>query len=491
MNAIAIFLTAFVFSLHLALPAATWLTHRRTIADDPMARLWYAGGLVQAVVVLMIGLRPVVPEWVGFHGAAVLAALSIGLIMEAIRRELGMRPLDVRQAALMLAVWAGAFSALYAVKADGTLGIAAMSLCLASLDVTVGLLSWRLYRRERRSSALLMMGAVMIAAIGHITRGIIAVGGRLPFDPRILEPWTAFIVTCWVLSFILLYVGGLSYLLDKAQSRLHASLLREQVADHQRERAVEEVRRRDELLIDNARIAAAAATSLYTSAIIHEMSQPLQTLRLALESAERQAHSDPLPDWLVRDLKEMQDVTADAAAILATLRGLLATGQIHSGPVDVAAALADVVKVIEAEARRRGIEFQQDLPPGPLPALCDRVMLQRIVFNLAANAFDELQQSGPPASMALRLGRVQEGGQAWVELSMMDSGRGMPEPVLQSLGEGWRSSKLSGMGLALRLARELMVRWHGRLEIAGTGGHPRPGTCVRLLLVPAAASALA
>ena len=495
MNSIAIFLTAFVFSLHLALPAATWLTHRRTIASDPMARLWYAGAMAHAAVVLLIGLRPVLPTWMGFHAAAILAATSMGLMMEAIRREAGMRPIRWRHAVSLLMVWGLLFSALYAMRDDGTPGIAAMSACLATLDVVMAILLWKLYRRIGRSSLILMLCAALIAATGHVTRGVIALDGRPPFDPRVLEPWTAFIVTCWVLSFILLYVGGLGYLLEKAQDRLRDSMLREQAAVYQRERALEEVRLRDEMLMNNARLAAASATSLYTSAIIHEISQPLQTMRLALESMARNARHEPLAPSHARDLQDMQAVASDAMAVVTTLRGLLATGQVGVSPVMVADALRDVVKVIEAEARRRGVAFRADLATLEGQEVhCDRVMLQRIVFNLAANSFDELRDAGGPSQLALRAARIQEDGQAWIELTVTDSGRGIPAQVADSLELGWQSLKHSGMGLGLRLTRELLTRWNGRMQIlpgpdatSMTGvarAGSNPGTCVRLLLVP-------
>lgn len=487
MSSFSIFLTVLVFSLNLILPAATWLTHRRVIRADTMSRLWFRGMLLQSVVTLLIGLRPVVPAWVGFHGAALVWIAAVVLILEAIRRELQLRPLTLLHAAIGLALWGLSFSLFFILELPVVWSVIWLAVSLIAIELRSMILLRRLHQRTGFSSARLMILALWISLFGHVLRAVVFLLGYPPYDPRDIGAWPTVMVTCWVIYFVLMFVGGLGYLFDRAQKLASDALLKEQAAQFQRERALEDVRRRDELLIDGSRLAAAAAASVYSSSIIHEISQPLQTMRLTLDAMVDHARHAPLPPAIAQELDALERLMGHASDIVSTFHGLLAKGRLKPGPVDVREALSDVVKVIEAEARRRDIAFQVEIDPvSPLTAFGDRVMVQRVLFNLAANALDELRKAGAPACLSLYLKRVEEGGQAWIELSVSDNGRGMSPRVLERLDRGWLSTKDTGMGLGLKLIRELVGQWHGQMLFESAPEAPlgRAGTCVRVRLLP-------
>lgn len=486
MNSFSIFLTVLVFSLNLILPAATWLTHRRVIQADAMSRLWYRGVVLQSVVTLLIGLRPVVPAWVGFHVAALVWISSNLLILEAIRRELQSRPLTLPQASAGLAVWGLSFSLFFAFGLPTSWAVIWQAMTLIAIELRTMVLLRRLHLRTGFSSTRLMTYALAVSVFGHGLRAVLFLLGHPPYDPRELDTWPTVMVTCWVVYFILMFIGGLGYLVDRAQKNASDALLREQAAQFQRERALDELRRRDELLIDGSRLAAAAAASVYTSSIIHEISQPLQTMQLTLDSMADHAKSTPLPPVLAQELDSMLELIGHATGVVSTFHGLLAKGSLRPEPVDAREALSEVVKVIEAEARRREIEIQVEVDrAAPLVAFGDRVMIQRILFNLAANAMDELREAGAPARLSIRLARIEDASQSWVELCVSDSGRGMPPRMLERLERGWLSSKDTGMGLGLKLIRELVGQWQGKMIFAASqeATAERPGTCVRVRLL--------
>lgn len=486
MNSFSIFLTVFVFSLNFILPAATWVTHRRVIHADAMSRLWYRAVLLQSMVTLLIGLRPVVPAWVGFHGAALVWILSALLLLEAIRRELQLRPLTLLQGGAGLAVWGLTFSLLFAVDSTASWAVTWLALTLVLIELRMMVMLRRLHQRTGFASARLMTYALAVSMFGHVLRAVLYLLGQPPYDPREFGTWQTAIVTCWAVYFILMFIGGLGYLVDRAQKNASDAQLREQAAQFQRERALEDVRRRDELLIDGSRLAAAAAASVYTSSIIHEISQPLQTIRLTLDAMADNARQTPLPPVVAQDLESMLGLIGHATGVVATFHGLLANGRLRPEPVDVRESLADVVKVIEAEARRRQIGFEVEIDAASsLVAYGDRIMIQRILFNLAANAMDELREAGAPARLSVRLARVEEPVHAWVEITVCDSGRGMSPRMLERLERGWLSSKDTGMGLGLKLIRELVGQWQGSMRFAPAQDVPgeRPGTCVRVRLL--------
>ena len=60
---------------------------------------------------------------------------------------------------------------------------------------------------------------------------------------------------------------------------------------------------------------------------------------------------------------------------------------------DLRDSAADVVALLEAEARDRGVEIRVRRPRGAIVVRCDRVQVEQALFNLCRNAIEALAGS--------------------------------------------------------------------------------------------------
>jgi two-component system nitrogen regulation sensor histidine kinase NtrY len=97
------------------------------------------------------------------------------------------------------------------------------------------------------------------------------------------------------------------------------------------------------------------------------------------------------------------------------------------------------------------------------PAMLDPAQMQQALINLLKNAHES---GGNPADVTLALRRVAGG----VRLEIADRGSGMSDAVLANALVPFYSTKRSGTGLGLALAREIVEAHGGRLALSNREG---------------------
>lgn len=110
----------------------------------------------------------------------------------------------------------------------------------------------------------------------------------------------------------------------------------------------------------------------------------------------------------------------------------------------------------------------------PEPAAFDAAQLEQALLNLLKNAHES---GSPPDAVALAIRHVQD----TVRIEVQDRGPGMSDTVLANALVPFYSTKRSGTGLGLALAREIAEAHGGRITLANRAG----GGLVVTLLLPA------
>ena len=134
--------------------------------------------------------------------------------------------------------------------------------------------------------------------------------------------------------------------------------------------------------------------------------------------------------------------------------------------------VARCMAAFERELERRGIRSHTTLADN-LPAVSGNpLLLGQVLSSVLANAIEAMDREG---QITVR-GDWSE-GQSQVTLSVEDSGPGMTPAQLARAGKPFHTTKPRGLGVGLALARRVIERFGGRLEIDSAPGR---GTTVRL-----------
>jgi PAS domain S-box-containing protein len=199
-----------------------------------------------------------------------------------------------------------------------------------------------------------------------------------------------------------------------------------------------------------------------TGSIAHEINQPLCAILSNADAAELVLRS-PSPSLdLVREI--LADIRKDdlrASEVIQRIRALLRKREFIMAPLDIDSVADEVVKLILPDARRRHVALETEFGSG-LPAVrADRVHLQQVLLNLLINGMDAMQDM-PDRERRITVRTRSDGGRS-VEVSVSDTGRGIPAEGLGKVFESFYTTKEHGMGLGLAIARSIIELHDGRI----------------------------
>ena len=206
-----------------------------------------------------------------------------------------------------------------------------------------------------------------------------------------------------------------------------------------------------------------ATVGALTTTLAHELNQPLTAILSNAEAAE-QLLEGPAPR--LEGLREiLQDIVKDdrrAVEVIRRLRGLLAKGTVEPAALDVNEIVAEVARLVSADAAVRDVSVRLDLAPDLPPVWGDRVQLQQVVLNLLLNALDAMADADRGGRRLLL--ETARGGPRSVRIAVRDSGTGLDAATLGRIFEAFYSTKSTGMGMGLTIARQIVEAHGGRLE---------------------------
>ena len=198
-----------------------------------------------------------------------------------------------------------------------------------------------------------------------------------------------------------------------------------------------------------------------TASIAHEINQPLGAILVNAETA-RSILTSSLPD-----LDELRDIVDDilqddrrAGEVIRRTRSLLRKAPFELTKLDLNAVVRETVEFLSALAIGRKVELGSALTPIVLPIIGDRIQLQQVILNLAVNAIDAMADMPiENRNISIRTSRVED----FAELSISDSGPGIPAEKLKEIFEPFFTSKAEGMGMGLSIARTIVEAHSGRI----------------------------
>jgi signal transduction histidine kinase len=232
------------------------------------------------------------------------------------------------------------------------------------------------------------------------------------------------------------------------------------------ERRSAELRAQQQALSDAMRVAAASETA---STLAHEMSQPLSAIGTYARAGLEMLHRDKAsPGDLDNILKRIVAESVRTRETVERIREFFRTGIVRRERVDVGQLAADAADAMHDRLQAGSIALTLDIPPGLPPVDVDRVQIGTVLHNLVGNAADAL--GGAALPRWIRLAAREQGD--FVELDVSDSGPGIDPAIQNALFEPLATTKPTGMGLGLPIARTLVHAHGGRLDLV----HVHPTT---------------
>jgi signal transduction histidine kinase len=306
---------------------------------------------------------------------------------------------------------------------------------LAAYVVSAVIRCWRKGGAERKRKALAVGLAEGLPLLGTMVYSQLVLFGEIG-GPISIIPW--FLGSLLIMG----YVSGRDFVLSR-RARLEVAELRSQLAQIERVNLLGRL----------------------SSALSHELSQPMSAMSLNLGAARKQLKRAS-PD--VGEIEAiLHDVDADndrAIEIINRMRELFKGHAIALTPIKVEDAVRNAVSLADREAKAQSVFLLQRIPPGLPPVSGDSIHLSQVLLNLLMNGIQAVQ-SRPLGARQIMVEAQADTAKGEVEISVRDSGPGVPGAIVHRIFDPLFTTKPEGMGMGLALSHTIIEAHGGRLWV--------------------------
>jgi signal transduction histidine kinase len=271
--------------------------------------------------------------------------------------------------------------------------------------------------------------------------------------------------------------------LDADEQRVLSSFARQAALALENARLFDELQHKQAELIQSSKL---AAVGTFAAGIAHEFNNLLGSM---LGYAELGYSADDL-----EEKNHSLDVVRQACRRGRSItQGLLtfARRQNHQRALGcVVDAIEETLTLVELDLRKSNVEIIRQIEPVP-PTVCDLGHLSQVVLNLVTNARDAMKPNGGKLTVGLH----ERSGM--IELSVTDTGSGIPEVIRDKIFEPFVTTKgalggsqTPGTGLGLSVSYGIVQEHGGAILVESEIGHGTTMT-VRLPIIAAEEQAVA
>ena len=198
--------------------------------------------------------------------------------------------------------------------------------------------------------------------------------------------------------------------------------------------------------------------------LAHELRNPLASVKILVQSAGETRGGGRLEG---RDLGILDEEITRMELAIQRFLDYARPPRLERSQVDLGMLVRQTWELVSARAERQGVELRYDPPPEPVEIVADPQQIRQVLLNLLLNALDSIRYEGWIAVAVWEA--VDESG---AQLSMTDSGPGLPADLGDRIFEPFVSSKETGLGLGLPICRRIIEAHGGRItaENAPAGG---------------------
>lgn len=205
------------------------------------------------------------------------------------------------------------------------------------------------------------------------------------------------------------------------------------------------------------------------ASIAHEVNQPLSAVVNNANAARR---------WLQRATPDVEEAKlaiesiieegTRASEIIARTRSMAIKGESIRAAFPLNDMIEETVTLVRRQLSGLGAELRLELRPD-LPAVVgDRIQLQQVLINLVVNAAQAMAEQADPLRVVTLGSRSQDGA---CVVEVQDTGPGVAPDRANQLFNAFYTTKPTGMGMGLSVAKTIVEAHGGAIVIAPN--HPK------------------
>lgn len=212
------------------------------------------------------------------------------------------------------------------------------------------------------------------------------------------------------------------------------------------------------------------AINRLTGGVAHEVKNPLNSIAARLALLESMVGEDS-PE-AAEEIKVIGEEVERLDRVVRTFLDFTRPVEMAQKELDLAEIARDVAALVQPDAARRCVSVQFSSRPECVPLWGDPDLLRQALMNLAVNALDAMPQGGS-LSFDVEL-RARD-----AQLTVADTGAGIPETQRDKIFQLYFTTKQNGSGLGLAMVYRAVQLHGGSIEV---DSEPGRGTRFRIML---------
>jgi signal transduction histidine kinase/putative methionine-R-sulfoxide reductase with GAF domain len=213
-----------------------------------------------------------------------------------------------------------------------------------------------------------------------------------------------------------------------------------------------------------------AALGQLAAGIAHEIRNPLTSINILIHSLTENLSTEN-SRW--EDLKVIEEEILRINEIVDQFLRFAKPASPLFEKTDLIPIFEETLQLLRPQLEKGKITVKKELDTLPLITV-DKEQIKQVILNLLMNAIQSMREGGELSIS----GRFSKDGY-WVELTIQDSGVGIPLENVDKLFDPFFSTKEGGIGLGLSIAHRIIDQHHGKIEVESNPGR---GTRFTLLL---------
>lgn len=436
---------------------------------DHQLVLWCGSWVVTGVGAILIGVRGSIPDVLSYALSHALIMAGYVLRINALLLEFETPRPAIMRALKPRIVFATAYLTTFIAavwvdinEMDRLIFVSVVFMLTFADLIWVGI---RIRRQLENNGSLMIIAMGILMTLGFAVRiagAVTDTGGDGAFGFGLDQ--VVFLLLL-LIGFIIGNLGFLQIRLEKLWLQNKSMLAQLSDADELNRRLQEILQEKNALLKKLAASSNAENAGVMMGAISHELTQPLHALQLNAgylrKRIETQHHDSP-------SLDAIRDIVSDAerlTEVITKIRGLFQRGTADFRPIDPGVLLKETLSMMVPQLNKLDITLVKALGTSRM-VQGDQTQLQMAFTNIVRNAVEALTETG-----GQRILDVQSrlNGER-IEIDIADNGPGISPSLRDSLFDLYDSTKASGSGIGLWLARVVVQNHHGTLTFQDNVG---------------------
>ena len=218
-----------------------------------------------------------------------------------------------------------------------------------------------------------------------------------------------------------------------------------------------------------------AALGRLVAGVAHEVRNPLATIRLRVQMAQREVRNARVDESCAIALEEIERLNGMVNRLLNFARPV----RFQPEPTDLKQLTEQRLNRFVETAQKNGIHFVTSFPEDGTSLPIDQSKMAQVFDNVIQNAIEAMTESGGTLWVSVTSTVKSVSGIDKVRVEFRDSGNGISSNTISRIFDPFFTTKPSGTGLGLSICHEFVRAHGGEIQVESAEGD---GTSVRIIL---------